>query len=125
MTDLVPIFGMLTGIAITGLFFWSFVRVAQGPVGQALGKRILGRHARDSDLAQLVAELGERVELLTERLAEAEERLDFTERLLAQARSEPGEIGSPVRDLAPGTERSGGRGRDLPDGSPRPGGRND
>lgn len=95
MADLVPLFGMLTGIAITGLFFWSFVKVAQGPVGQALGRRILGRHAPDSELAHEVADRRERIELLANQLAEVEERLDFTERLLAQARTEPKELAPP------------------------------
>ncbi len=106
MAELVPIFGMLTGIAITGLFFWSFVKVAQGPVGQALGRRILGRHAQDPELAHEVADLRERVELLAAQLAEAEERLDFTERLLAQARNEPRAIGprDPSASPSPETE---------------------
>jgi hypothetical protein len=101
MADLVPLFGMLTGIAITGLFFWSFVKVAQGPVGQALGRRILGRHAQDPEAAHEVADLRERIDLLASQLAEVEERLDFAERLLAQVRTEP-------RALGPADPRTGG-----------------
>ncbi len=105
--DLVPIFGMLTGIVVLALFVAGVVKLAQGPVGQALGRRILGRYAQDPELAHEVAELRERVDTLSAELAEAEERLDFAERLLAQARTEPKEIGPPGRRSAgpsPATE---------------------
>ena len=63
--------------------------ILTGPIGVALAARIRG--ARPSDLAlaaeveDLHGRLGE-VEELRGRLAEVEERLDFAERLLAQAR---------------------------------------
>jgi hypothetical protein len=39
---LVPIFGMITGLITTGLFFWGIVKLAQSQVGSALARRIQG-----------------------------------------------------------------------------------
>jgi hypothetical protein len=85
--DLIPIFGMITGIVTTGLFFWGVVNVAQSPIGEALARRILGRHAGpDPDLVAEVSLLREQVEVLQNQVAEAQDRIDFTERLLTQGR---------------------------------------
>jgi hypothetical protein len=54
--------------------------ILTGPIGVALAARIRGAQAA-GDLA-----LPGEVEELRDRLAEVEERLDFAERLLAQAR---------------------------------------
>jgi hypothetical protein len=62
------------------------VIILRGPVGRALGKRLEGNNAPDSDLVQRVEELETRLlvaEQAEGRLAEVEERLDFAERLLA------------------------------------------
>lgn len=60
------------------------------PLVRALARRIEGRTREDpalrTELEQLQARLGE-VEVLQHRLQELEERVDFTERLLAQSRS--------------------------------------
>lgn len=59
------------------------VIILRGPVGRALAERIAGRRGRDADASEpLLAE----VEELRRRLGELEERLDFTERLLARHR---------------------------------------
>ncbi len=50
-----------------------------GPIGAAIGERIRGRRDGPPD-HRLAAEVDE----LRTRLAEVEERLDFTERLLAR-----------------------------------------
>jgi hypothetical protein len=64
--------------------------ILTGPIGVALAARIRGaRAAGDLALAGEVEDLHGRlgeVEELRDRLAEVEERLDFAERLLAQAR---------------------------------------
>ena len=39
---LVPIFGMITGVITTGLFFLGIVKLAQSQVGSALARRIQG-----------------------------------------------------------------------------------
>lgn len=85
MVELVPIFGMITGLVITLAGIFGFVRLAQGPVGQALARRIQG-HAGDADVAAEVAELREQVEQVRHQLEETQERLDFAERLLSQQR---------------------------------------
>ena len=59
----------------------GLVKLFRGPVGAALADRIRGGHAAAEDPA-LVGE----VDQLRHRVAEVEERLDFAERLLAQAR---------------------------------------
>ena len=62
------------------------ILILRGPIGRALGKRLEGTSAPDSDLVQRVEELETRllvVEQVEGRLAEVEERLDFAERLLA------------------------------------------
>jgi hypothetical protein len=57
-----------------------------GPIGSAIGRRLGGR-AEPEDTQRKIEELGASVtaelEDLRGRLAEAEERLDFAERLLA------------------------------------------
>jgi hypothetical protein len=66
-------------IAVVALAL-GLAKIFTGPLAVALGERIRGRPAAgDPALA------GE-VEELRGRLAEVEERLDFAERLLAQAR---------------------------------------
>ncbi len=85
----VPIFGMITGIVITGF-------VVMGPVGKAIGRVILhlfGVERQGSlasgDAAQLRALLddqADRLEAQQRQIAELAERQDFAERLLAQAR---------------------------------------
>ena len=68
-------------LAAFAILCWGLVKIFTGPVARALGDRIRGRAGGDADPA-LLAE----VDQLRTRLAEVEERLDFAERLLAQAR---------------------------------------
>ena len=86
MAELIPIFGMITGLGIILGWIFGFVRLAQGPVGQALARRIQGHAGGDPELAADVAELREQVDLLRRQLEETQERVDFTERLLSQQR---------------------------------------
>jgi F0F1-type ATP synthase membrane subunit b/b' len=73
----------LTGqdVIIAVALVFGMVKVFRGPIGAALAERIRGRATPVEDPA-LAAE----VDHLRGRLAEVEERLDFAERLLAQAR---------------------------------------
>jgi len=88
LETVVPIMGMITGIITTALFFWGVVKVAQSPVGAAFAKRIQGHHADpDPGLASDVAELQEQLETVRRELADVHERLDLTERILAQSRA--------------------------------------
>lgn len=86
MAELIPIFGMITGLGIVLGGIFGFVRLAQGPVGQALARRIQGHAAGDPELAADVADLREQVDLLRRQLEETQERVDFAERLLSQQR---------------------------------------
>ena len=86
MAELIPIFGMITGLGIILGGVFGLVRLAQGPVGQALARRIQG-HAGDPELAADMAELKDQVDLLRRQLEETQERVDFAERLLSQQRS--------------------------------------
>ncbi|HTT68308.1 MAG TPA: hypothetical protein VMF70_09790 [Gemmatimonadales bacterium] len=85
----IPVFGMLTGLAITGF-------VVLGPVGRAVGRVLLHLFGVErqtalpaADVAQLRALLEDQVDRLESQqrqLAELAERQDFAERLLAKAR---------------------------------------
>jgi hypothetical protein len=90
MQGLVPIFGMITGLITTGLFFWGIVKLAQGPVGTALARRIQGHSAGAEIEAEFAAELShlrDQVDGLRTELTETQERLDFAERMLAKGRT--------------------------------------
>jgi hypothetical protein len=86
---LIPIFGMLTGITITGF-------VVLGPVGRAVGKVIMRIFGADrelpagdlQDIRVLLEDQSGRMEAVQRQLSELAERQDFAERLLAQSRKE-------------------------------------
>jgi hypothetical protein len=83
----IPIMGMLTGLVSIVVIGTVFVRVAQSAIGQALARRIQGKHGPgDEELRGEMDELREQVIALEHRLAESEERLDFTERLLTHGK---------------------------------------
>jgi hypothetical protein len=58
---------------------WTLTRILRGPIGEALARRIGGERL------SVAAQDGEVADLRT-RLAELEERVDFTERVLLQER---------------------------------------
>jgi lipopolysaccharide biosynthesis regulator YciM len=90
--DLVPLAGMLTGVLTVGALSWGLVRIFNGPVGQALAKKITGKVAeQDAELVGEVLEMRHQLEQMHRRLGETEERLDFSERLLAQRSETPAE----------------------------------
>jgi hypothetical protein len=90
--DIIPIVGMLTGVLSVGAISWAAVRVFQGPIGQALAKRLAGKNAsHEPELVQEVLEIRHQLEQVQQRLTEAEERVDFNERLLAQRSGIPSE----------------------------------
>jgi hypothetical protein len=80
---LIPLFGMITGIVITGM-------VIIGPVGRAISYWLGGGHRKEPHPA-LPAEMDEvhdRLDVLSRQIAEVVERQEFTERLLAKSRQE-------------------------------------
>ena len=88
MDHLIPIFGMISGILVTGMGVWGIVRVSQGQIGTAIARWIgsQGGQFGNPELASDVAALREEVEHLQQQLIDAHERIDFTERLLARSR---------------------------------------
>ncbi len=60
--------------------------ILRGPLGKALGERISG-HKLDGESSVETEALHADVDELRGRLAEVEERLDFTERMLAQQKN--------------------------------------
>ena len=85
---LVPIFGMITGVITTGLFFLGIVKLAQSQVGAALARRLQGHSAgADAEFAAELSYLRDQVDSLRNELTETQERLDFAERMLAKGRT--------------------------------------
>lgn len=79
--------GGVLGIGIAACV--AFAAVAFGPVGRAIGKRILNggpeRVFNDDELHDLRLQVDD----LRNALAESQERIDFTERLLAGGKDRP------------------------------------
>jgi hypothetical protein len=84
--QIVPIFGMLTGVVISGF-------VVLGPVGRAIGdviRHLFGAGKRDQaalgsgDMDEIMGKL----DSIQHHLGEVAERQDFSERMLAQVRKE-------------------------------------
>ena len=94
--DLIPIFGMLTGMVTMVLIGVTIVKVSQGPIGQAIARRLHGKSAPDPELLDEVSLLRDQVASLENRLLENEERLDFAERLLSAGSQ--GAREAPTRD---------------------------
>jgi hypothetical protein len=95
---IVPVFGMITGIVITGIVVWGGVHVFRGPVGHAIARWFGGTGQAEPDPALLeeLDQLRGTVSRLEGHVGELEERLDFAERLLAQ-RPEPARLAEPRR----------------------------
>jgi hypothetical protein len=79
-------------VAIVGLSLLA-ATVILWPVMRALGRRLEGKGTADAalrgEVEQLQHRLGE-VDLLQQRISELEERLDFTERMLARGQAPSG-----------------------------------
>jgi hypothetical protein len=75
-------------LIVTALGAVVFAAVALGPIGRAIGKRILdGGSSSEADaLSDDVHDLRLQSEDLRQALMETQERLDFTERMLAGGR---------------------------------------
>ena len=88
---IIPMFGMLTGIVITGM-------VILGPVGRAVGSAITywlgGGHRKQPALPPGdMDEVLDRLDSLQHQLGEIAERQDFAERLIARGRQLPADGG--------------------------------
>lgn len=91
--EMIPIFGMITGTIMTAVFVIGGVMVFRGPVGQAIARRIQGRAGElELEMITEVHALREQVLTLEQQVGELEERLDFSERLLARGREPAGPV---------------------------------
>lgn len=70
-------------IPVIGLLIGFFVVFSKSEIGRALAQRISGGTAGSNALEGEVRELRGEVEALRAELGETQERLDFTERMLA------------------------------------------
>jgi len=90
--QLIPLIGMIGGFVVAGVVLYAFFK---SDIAAALAERIRGgifrkKHWKDSGEEAIesgaVSELEHKVTELQGQIAEMAERLDFTERLLAQKR---------------------------------------
>jgi len=90
--QLIPLIGMIGGFVVAGVVLYAFFK---SDIAAALAERIRGgifrkKHWKDSGEEAIesgdVAELEHKVTEMQGQIAEMAERLDFTERLLAQKR---------------------------------------
>ena len=66
----------------------AVVFILRGPLGRALGRRLEGKQVDSAETTELLEELHQQAaenEVLSGRVAELEERVDFAERLLARS----------------------------------------
>jgi hypothetical protein len=87
--EMIPIFGMITGVIFMVCAAFAVVGVARSQIGAAIARRLQGKHAGASEVHEELEAMRERVATLEERLSDSEERLDFTERLLSNPREQP------------------------------------
>ena len=85
--ELIPFFGMTIGVIFIIAAAVAVVQIAKSQIGQAIARRIRGRELEGPEMQATLSELRDHLAGLERRLAESEERLDFTERLLAQHKS--------------------------------------
>ena len=70
-------------LPVMAMMMYAMVKLGRSPIGQALGRRISGEPRLEQEDRFL--EMEERVHDLELQVLETRERLDFAERLLAQA----------------------------------------
>lgn len=85
--ELIPILGMLSGVVITGLIMKGAVAITRL---QTEARRAAA--GTDPEVLAALGTLREQMESLQQQLADTQERLEFTERLMIRDRSgTPGE----------------------------------
>lgn len=85
--DLAPMVVITVLILVTGLTL-----IFRGPLGKAFARRIEG-NVGSPELEARVTELEHRLADVEQERAELAERVEFTERMLSQAREAPKELG--------------------------------
>ena len=92
---IISIAGMITGVVVMAFASIALVKIFRGPVGQALARRINPRAGElDPDLMNEVASLRGELEQMHQRLTDAEERIDFSERLLVKKQESAADRGT-------------------------------
>jgi hypothetical protein len=92
---IISIAGMFTGVVVMAFVSFALVKVFRGPIGQAIARRINHRSGElDPDLANEVASLRGELEQMHQRLTDAEERIDFSERLLVKKQESAADRGT-------------------------------
>jgi hypothetical protein len=84
-----PFVGMLTEVLTTAAVVWAIVRISQEEIGSAVARWIQSRHGgipEGPDTSAELARVRDRVDTLQLQLEEAQERLDFAERMLVSGR---------------------------------------
>jgi hypothetical protein len=76
---------LLGAIPIIGIMGWTAVKIL-GPIGQAFARRIGGGAGDEEFLERRLESLAQELDQVRHQLAETQDRVDFTERLLAQHR---------------------------------------
>ena len=74
-------------IPILSIFFGGMVVLSKTSIGAALARRI-GGDVPDHDVEERLLEMRQELDAVRQELAETQERLDFTERALAQVRDQ-------------------------------------
>ena len=78
--ELIPFFGMITGIVFMVCAVLCVVGVARSQIGAAIARRLHGKAAESAEVREELEAMRERVASLEHRLSDSEERLDFAER---------------------------------------------
>ena len=94
--EMIPFFGMVTGIVFMICAACAIIGVARSQIGAAIARRLHGKGGGDPELRDELEGMRERVASLEHRLSDSEERLDFTERLLARTH-EPAQLTDTAR----------------------------
>lgn len=84
-------------IPVLAVFFVGMVGLSRTAIGLALARRIGGERPGADELHQHLAEVQAELADLRAQLADTQERLDFSERLLAQHPEAP-RLGSSARE---------------------------
>ncbi|PYP41242.1 MAG: hypothetical protein DMD48_00805 [Gemmatimonadetes bacterium] len=86
--QLIPLFGMLGGMLIAGVFLWRFFTSEMAAaIAERIRTGVRRRKAAIDDVqGEHITELDQRITDMQGQIAEMAERLDFAERLLAQKR---------------------------------------
>ncbi len=71
-------------VPITLFLVIGAVVIAKSPIGEAIAGRIRGRVDGNGELRLEIEQLRQDLDAVRQELAETQERLDFTERLLAK-----------------------------------------